>query len=70
MVTGCLWQGSCLPGWLAPSRPLKLATLHFLNRRGQHDGGQTLPTLERSGKLEAKLSEVFPGAGRKGSFSW
>lgn len=59
MVTGCRaagWQGSCLSGWLAPSRPLKLVMLHFLDRRGQYDSGQRLPTQEQIWELEVKLN--------------
>lgn len=66
MVMGCRaagWQRSCLPGWLAPFRPLKLMMLHFLNRRGQHESGQRLPTPEQIWELEAKLS--FQQLGRK-----
>lgn len=71
MVMGCRaagWQGSCLPGWLALSRPLKLVVLHFLNRRGQHDSGQSLPTPSGFGKLRQSL--VFAGVGQKGNFGW
>ena len=57
MVTGWWaagWLGSCLSGWLAPSRPHKLVVLNFQKGRGQHDSGQ-IPTpeadLETLGKV-------------------